>query len=294
MYTLAVAGMVLAMACMASSVLNTTMCEDSSFVQLQKSNHFMGNLVSSIGTLEHAEELQVWLRQMAMLKVANGSNTSARPNYTVFKLDENASEATLQMITDSMQSFLDQVNTSHRNDLQEIQFLLENAKACNQDLRDQQVNLDLNVTSVNDNVVAAEIQHDLCRVSENQTYNPNVTAFNALKSTVDTQLQRADPAVFSPKSSQRMRIASAPIPMAWRVWIVQGPLRRQNRAVDISRDQQSFAFENFQHFEAALLATVQLFHTFSLVNIGSLQQKEKIQMMLGIHDTMGTTFCRLI
>ena len=129
---------------------------------------------------------------MAMDKVTKGRNGSVQLNYTVFQLDENASEATLQIINNSMESFLEQVNTSFHNDLWEIELLIQNAEECNQDLFNQTAALNLNVTSVNDSVATAENQHDLCRIEQNTTYNENVTAFNALKSKVDSQLQRID------------------------------------------------------------------------------------------------------
>lgn len=182
--TAAVAALFLAVV-VASTVSRT--CEDSSLVQLRTSKLVMNG--SILGSLEHSEELAVQLRQMAMVKASHGS---VQPNYTVFRLDENASETTLQIVNDSMNTFLDQVNVSFHNDLQEIQLIIQNANECNQELSDEQAALGLNVTSVNDNVVAAEAQHDLCRVSENSTYHANVTAFDALKSTVDLQLQRVD------------------------------------------------------------------------------------------------------
>eukprot|EP00435_Cladocopium_sp_Y103_P024305 s864_g5.t5 len=187
MCTAAVAGMVLAAVVVASTATESRSCEDSSLVQLRKSNLVTNG--SIVGSLKHSEELAVQLRHMAMVKATNGS---VQPNYTVFRLDENASETTLQIINDSMNTFLDQVNISFHNDLQEIHILIQNGKECNQELSDRQEELGLNVTSVNDNVVAAEAQHDECRTSENFSYHANVTAFDALKSKVDLQLQRVD------------------------------------------------------------------------------------------------------
>ena len=186
--------MVLASLALASSATSSTSREDPSLVQVRTSN-FLTSKISKISSLEHAEELVVHLRQMAMdkvTKVTKGRNGSVQPDYTVFRLDENASEATLQIINNSMESFLEQVNTSFHNDLREIELLIQNAKECNQDLFNQTAALNLNVTSVNDSVVTAENQHDLCRIEQNATYNENVTAFNALKSKVDSQLQRID------------------------------------------------------------------------------------------------------
>ena len=178
--------MVLAAVVVGNTATGSTSCEDSSLVQLRKSNLLTNKIV---GSLEHTEELAVQLRQMAMVKA---SKASVQPNYTVFQLDENASETTLQIINDSMETFLEQVNTSFHNDLQEIQMFIQNANECNQELFDQQEDLGLNVTSVNGNVVALEEDHDVCRASENFTYHANLTAFNALKSRVDLQLQRAE------------------------------------------------------------------------------------------------------
>ena len=186
-----VLGMVLASLAMASSATSSTSCEDPSLVQVRTSN-FLTSKISKTSSLEHAEELVVHLRQMAMDKVTKGRNGSVQLNYTVFQLDENASEATLQIINNSMESFLEQVNTSFHNDLREIELLIQNAEECNQDLFNQTAALNLNVTSVNDSVATAENQHDLCRIEQNATYNENVTAFNALKSKVDSQLQRID------------------------------------------------------------------------------------------------------
>jgi hypothetical protein len=190
--------MVLASLAMASSATSSTSCEDPSLVQVRTSN-FLTSKISKTSSLEHAEELVVHLRQMAMDKVTKGRNGSVQLNYTVFQLDENASEATLQIINNSMESFnnsmesfLEQVNTSFHNDLREIELLIQNAEECNQDLFNQTAALNLNVTSVNDSVATAENQHDLCRIEQNATYNENVTAFNALKSKVDSQLQRID------------------------------------------------------------------------------------------------------
>lgn len=178
------------LAVVVASTATSRSCEDSSLVQLRKSKLAMN--ASILGSLEHSEELVAQLRQMAMLKAAKATNGSSQPNYTVFRLDENASETTLQIINDSMNTFLYQVNMSFHNDLQEIQMIVQNANECNQELSDQQAALGLNVTSVNDNVVAAESQHDLRRASENSTYQANVTAFDALKSKVDLQLQRVN------------------------------------------------------------------------------------------------------
>eukprot|EP00435_Cladocopium_sp_Y103_P042527 s1366_g11.t1 len=69
---------------------------------------------------------------------------------------------------------------------------IQNAKECNQELSDQQEKLGLNVTSVNDSVVAAQTSHGLSRISEKFTYDGNVTAFKALQSTV-VQLASANP-----------------------------------------------------------------------------------------------------
>ena len=176
--------MVLAIASLATA---SSSCEDSSFVHLRTSKRGTNGMIR--GPLEHSEELALQLRQLAMVKATNGS---VQPNYTVFRLDENASVTTLQIINDSMNTFLDQVNMSFHNDLQEIQMIIQNANECNQELSDQKAALGLNVTSVNDNVVVAEAQHDVCRASENSTYHANVTAFDALKSKVDSQLQRVD------------------------------------------------------------------------------------------------------
>ena len=184
-----VLGMVLASLAMASAATSSSR-EAPSLVQVRESNFL--TKISKTSSLEHAEELVVHLRQMAMAKVTKGRNGSVQPNYTVFLLDENASEATLQIINDSMASFLEQVNTSFHNDLREIELLVQNAEECNQDLFDQTAALNLNVTSVNASVVAAENQHDLCRIEQNATNNQNVTTFNALKSKVDSQLQRID------------------------------------------------------------------------------------------------------
>ena len=147
--------MFLAAMCVACTATGFASCEESNLVQLRKSNLVTNRIA---GSLEHAEELVVQLRQLAMGKASNGS---LQPNYTVFRLDENASETTLQIINDSMETFLEQ-------------------------------DLGLNVTSVNGNVVALEEDHDVCRASENFTYHANLTAFNALKSRVDLQLQRAE------------------------------------------------------------------------------------------------------
>ena len=181
--------MVLASLAMASAATSSSR-EAPSLVQVRESNFL--TKISKTSSLEHAEELVVHLRQMAMAKVTKGRNGSVQPNYTVFQLDENASEATLQIINNSMASFLEQVNTSFHNDLREIELLVQNAEECNQDLFDQTAALNLNVTSVNASVVAAENQHDLCRIEQNATNNQNVTTFNALKSKVDSQLQRID------------------------------------------------------------------------------------------------------
>ena len=129
---------------------------------------------------------------MAMVKVTKGRNGSVPLNYTVFELDENASVVTWQIINNSMESFLEQVNTSFHNDLREIELLSQNADECNQDLFNQTAALNLKATSVNDSVATAENQHDMCRIEQNAAYNENVTAFNALKSKVDSQLQRID------------------------------------------------------------------------------------------------------
>ena len=192
--------MFLAAMCVASTATGFASCEESNLVQLRKSNLVTNRIA---GSLEHAEELVVQLRQLAMGKASNGS---LQPNYTVFRLDENASETTLQMINDSMETFLEQVNTSFHNDLQEIQMFIQNANECNQELSDRQEDLGLNVTSVNGNVVALEEDHDVCRASENFTYHANLTAFNALKSRVDLQLQRAEEDESQANDAQTKRI----------------------------------------------------------------------------------------
>ena len=184
-------------------------CEDSSLVQRRKSK-----VSESVSSLEHAEEVLLQLRHMAMLATRATTTTppnTSVPNYTVFRLDEEASEATLQMINSSMESFLDQVNTSFHNDLKEIDSFIQSAKDCNTDLVDQQSNLSLNVTSVNDNVVAAETQHDQCRVSENVTYRANLTAFNAFKSKLDFQLERADPTVSQEANRKQQELWKAKV-----------------------------------------------------------------------------------
>ena len=177
-----------------STAMTSSRGEDSGFIQVGKlptPSLSLLNEKSIIVGLEHAEKLGNRLRRMAMAKAEKATNNSVVPNYTVFRLDENESEATLQIVVDSMNTFLDQVNTSFHNDLQEIQYLIQNAEACNEDLSNQTT--DLNVTSVNDNVVAAETSHDLCRISEKIAFDDNVTASDALASTVDQQLARAAP-----------------------------------------------------------------------------------------------------
>lgn len=138
---------------------------------------------------KNAKELEVRLRKMAVAKATNGS---VKTNYTVFQLNESDSEATLQIINNSMTSFLDQVNTSFHIDLQEIQDLIENAEACNDDLSAEQTRLGLSVTAVNQDVVDAEIAHDQCREQQQDTYTANVTAFDALRNTIEGQLDRID------------------------------------------------------------------------------------------------------
>ena len=214
----AVLGALLGMAMASTTTYTGSTCPDEfGLVQFQKSRQHL--TVSQVAekhqksssqrrqkslNLKHAEELEHRLRQMAMGKVkgskgskgSKGAIGSAQPDYTVFRLDENESEATLQIITDSMQAFLDQVNTSFQNDLLEIQYMIQTAERCNDVLLEQQETLNLNVTSVNDDVVAAEHSHDQCRVAEKVTYDANVSALNELKIKLDSQLNRADPVAY--------------------------------------------------------------------------------------------------